>query len=78
MANVLNKRNLDVSEKPEQREERTKRISESGRGKAINFNPTKEQREKFDVIRKRTRRTQADLAREAIEDFLKKHEQESV
>ena len=78
MANVLNERNLDVKEKPEQREERTKRISEFGRGKAINFNPTKEQRDKFDVIMKRTRRTQADLAREAIDDFLKKHEQESV
>ena len=75
---MLNERNLDVNEKPEQREERTKRISESGRGKAINFNPTKEQRDKFDVIMKRTRRTQADLAREAIDDFLKKHEQESA
>jgi predicted DNA-binding protein len=67
-----------VNEELEQREERTKRISESGRGKAINFNPTKEQRTKFDAIRVRTRRTQADLAREAIEDFLKKYEQESA
>jgi predicted DNA-binding protein len=59
----------------EQTEERTKRISKSGRGKAINFNPTKEQRVKFDAILARTRRTQADLAREAIDDFLKKYEQ---
>jgi Ribbon-helix-helix domain len=57
----------------EKREERTKRISPSGRGKAINFNPSAEQREKFDAIRARTRRTQSDLAREALDDFLKKY-----
>ena len=51
-----------------------KRISDKGRGRAINFNPTKEQREKFDVIQARTRRTPSDLAREALDDFLKKYE----
>ena len=64
-----------MTEELKQPEERTKRISESGRGKAINFNPTKEQRAKFDTLMQRTRRTQADLAREAIDDLLKKHEQ---
>jgi predicted transcriptional regulator len=66
-----------VTEELKQPEERTKRISESGRGKAINFNPTKEQRAKFDALMQRTRRTQADLAREAIDDLLKKHEQQT-
>jgi predicted DNA-binding protein len=69
---------IEQQDPPKPKETRTKRISEAGEARAINFKPSKEQREKFDAIQKRTRRTQSDLAREALDDFLKKYEQESV
>jgi hypothetical protein len=62
-----------MSTKEPEREERAKRLPGGGMSKPISFVLNVKQRECFDELLEKTKRTHASLMREAVEVFLVKH-----